>query len=155
MYLVGNYLSPSYPKQATTFLRLNWTATLVIPSEISCCVCFKIRRLFSVKILEDIETLKGSTHQIILYDYRPINQRPIRFLVVVNAEVEAQCQELFEADIIEPSNSPWSSPVVPVTKKDGSLRLFIDYCRLNAVTVPDKHPVLNLSDAVFGLHWMK
>ena len=104
---------------------------------------------------DDIGTLRGSTHQIILYDYRPIYQRPRRFPEVVNAEVEKQCQELFEADIIEPSNSPWSSPVVPVRKKDGSLRLCIDYRRLNAVTVPDKHPLPNLSDAVFGLYGMR
>ena len=104
---------------------------------------------------DDIGTLTGSTHRIVLYDYSPIYQRPRRFPEVVNAEVEKQCQELYEADVIEPSNSPWSSPVVPVRKKDGSLRLCIDYRRLNAVTVPDKFPLPNLSDAVFGLHGMR
>ena len=104
---------------------------------------------------DDIGTLSGSQHQIILYDYSPIYQRPRRFPEVVNAEIEKQCQELYEADIIEPSNSPWSSPVVPVRKKDGSLRLCIDYRKLNAVTVPDKFPLPNLNDAVFGLHGMK
>ena len=54
--------------------------------------------------------------------------------------------------IIEPSVSPWNSPIVPILKKGGGLRMCLDYRRLNQVTVPDRHPVPNLADSIFGLH---
>lgn len=94
-------------------------------------------------------------HHIELYDKTPIYQRPRRFPEVVNQEIERQCRELHLLDIIEPSSSPWSSPVVPVRKKDGSIRMCIDYRKLNAVTKPDRFPLPNLNDAVFGLHGVR
>ena len=49
--------------------------------------------------------------------------------------------ELLEQKIIEPSNSPWSAPMLLVPKQDGSLRPVIDYRRLNDLTIPDRFPV--------------
>ena len=103
----------------------------------------------------DIGLAGVTEHKIVLSDDTPIYQRPRRFPQPVNEEIERQCLELTEADIIEPSMSPWSSPVVPVRKKDGSLRLCVDYRKLNAVTVPDKFPVPNLLDSIFGLKGAK
>ena len=50
-----------------------------------------------------------------------------------------EIKELREAGIIEPSNSPWSSPIVPKKTPDGSIRMCIDYRKLNAVTIPDPY----------------
>jgi hypothetical protein len=100
--------------------------------------------------------LAGVTkHQIRLTNETPIYQRPRRFPQPIADEIERQCKELNSLDIIEPSVSPWSSPVVPVRKKDGSVRMCIDYRQLNRVTIPDKFPVPNLSDSIFGLHGTK
>lgn len=44
---------------------------------------------------------------------------------------------MLEAGVIETSVSPWTSPIVPVKKKDGSLSLCIDYRKLNSVTMED------------------
>ena len=46
---------------------------------------------------------------------------------------------MLAAGVIEPSSSPWTSPVVPVRKKDGTLRLCINYRQLNSVTQDDKY----------------
>ena len=90
-------------------------------------------------------------HIINLSDETPICQKVRRYPPPVAEEIESQCQELNSLDIIEPSISPWSSPIVPIRKKDGSLRMCIDYRQLNKVTIPDKFPVPNLLDSIFGL----
>lgn len=99
----------------------------------------------------DIGHASVTNHKIRLTDQTPIYQRPRRFPRPINDEIERQCQELNALDIIEPSMSPWSSPIVPVRKKDGSVRMCIDYRKLNKVTIADKFPVPNLSDSLFGL----
>ena len=99
----------------------------------------------------DIGLAAVAQHRITLTDQTPIYQRPRRFPPPITDEIERQCKELNAQDIIEPSDSPWSSPVVPVRKKDGSIRMCIDYRRLNRVTVADKYPVPNLTDSIFGL----
>jgi len=69
---------------------------------------------------------------------RPINVPPYRIPQSQKIVVDQHVQEMLEKDIIEPSNSPWSAPVLLVKKKDGSLRFCIDYRRLSAVTIPDR-----------------
>ena len=48
--------------------------------------------------------------------------------------------------MIEPSNSPWASPVVLVRKRDGSHGFCVDYCAVNAVTKPDTFPLPRIDD---------
>ena len=104
---------------------------------------------------EDIGQLGLTRHRIELLDDTPIYQKPRRFPEPVSEEIEAQCRELHLLDIIEPSRSSWSSPVVPVRKKDGKLRLCVDYRKLNTVTKPDRYPLPNLTDSVYSLHGVK
>ena len=54
--------------------------------------------------------------------------------------VQNEIQEMLEEGIIESSNSEWSSPIIPVKKKDGSLCLCIDYRRLKSVLESDAYP---------------
>ena len=61
--------------------------------------------------------------------------------------VKQEVEKLLEMKVIEPSHSPWASPIVPVPKKsDGSIRLCIDYRWLNNITRPDPYYMVTLEE---------
>ena len=97
-------------------------------------------------------------HRINTGDAPPIKQRPRRIPLHLREEARKQTQDMLERDIIEPSESPWSSPVVLVKKKDNTWRYCIDYRKVNFLTrkdakaIPDYHTDLPfLSGAKFFL----
>ncbi|XP_058106471.1 uncharacterized protein LOC131249717 [Magnolia sinica] len=61
-------------------------------------------------------------------------------------ELRTQIDDLLELGFIRPSVSPWGAPVLFVKKKDGSLRLCVDYRRLNQMTVRNKYPLPRIDD---------
>ena len=65
--------------------------------------------------------------------------------------MEDQVGEMLENNIIKPSNSPWSSPIVLVRKKDGTWRFCIDFRKLNDVTVKDAFPLPQVADLMDNL----
>jgi hypothetical protein len=71
----------------------------------------------------------------------PISERPYRMPPKELAELQNQLQEFLDKGYIRPSSSPWGSPVLFVQKKDGSLRMCVDYRPLNAVTIKNKYPL--------------
>ena len=76
----------------------------------------------------------------------PIRQRAPRYSPVQKEEIEKQLKEMLASDIIEPSSSPWASPVLLVKKSDGTWRFCVDYRKLNAVTIKDSFPMPNITD---------
>jgi hypothetical protein len=70
-----------------------------------------------------------------------ISKRPYRIQPKELAELKVQLQELLDKGYICPSSSPWGSPALFVKKKDGSLRMCVDYRPLNAVTIKNKYPL--------------
>ena len=61
-------------------------------------------------------------------------------------ELKLQLQELLEKGFIRPSVSPWGSPVLFVKKKDGTLRLLVDYRQLDKMTVKNKYMLPRIDD---------
>jgi hypothetical protein len=57
-----------------------------------------------------------------------------------------EIKKLIEAKIIRQSRSPYASPVILVPKKDGSVRMCVDYRRLNLETIPEQWPLPRMAD---------
>ncbi|KAI8485080.1 hypothetical protein Bbelb_371860 [Branchiostoma belcheri] len=90
-------------------------------------------------------------HRIDTGDAKPIRQQPYRTPVHRRDALREQLSSMLEQDVIEPSTSPWASPVVIVTKKDGTPRFCVDFRKLNSVTVPDAHPLPRIDDTIDAL----
>ena len=71
----------------------------------------------------------------LLPDTNPISIPPYRMDPVELKELEEKLQDLLDKGFIRPSKSPWGTPVLFLRKKDGSLRMCIDYQQLNKVTI--------------------
>ena len=76
----------------------------------------------------------------------PIAIAPYRMSPVELAELKSQLEELLEKKFVRPSVSPWGAPVLLVKKKDGTMRLCVDYRELNKVTIKNKYPLPRIDD---------
>ncbi|KAL5567777.1 hypothetical protein UlMin_024352 [Ulmus minor] len=85
----------------------------------------------------EIELLPGSA---------PVSKAPYRMAPAELKELQIQLQELLDKGFIRPSYSPWGAPVLFVKKKDGTLRMCIDYRELNKLTIKNKYPLPRIDD---------
>ena len=84
-----------------------------------------------------IEIVQGMT---------PISREPYRMSSTELKELKTQLQELLDKGFIRPSVSPWDALFLFVKKKDGTLRMCIDYRQINKVTVKNKYPLPRIED---------
>ncbi|XP_060974481.1 uncharacterized protein LOC133039601 [Cannabis sativa] len=75
----------------------------------------------------------------------PISKAPYRMAPNELKELKIQLQEL-DKGFIRPSYSPWGATVLYVKKKDGSMRMCVDYRELNKVTIKNKYPLPRIDD---------
>jgi len=77
---------------------------------------------------------------------QPISIPPYRMAPAEMKELKSQLQELTDKGFIQPSTSPWGAPVLFVKKKDGSMRMCIDYRQLNKATIKNKYPLPRIDE---------
>jgi hypothetical protein len=76
----------------------------------------------------------------------PMSRAPYRMSTPELVELKLQLKEMLEKGYIRPSVSPWGAPTLFVKKKDGTLRLCIDYRQLNKMTIKNKYPLPRIDD---------
>jgi len=76
----------------------------------------------------------------------PISIAPYRMSASELGELKKQLEELLEKQFIRPSVSPWGTQVLLVKKKDGSMRLCVDYRQLNKVMIKNRYPLPRIDD---------
>lgn len=99
---------------------------------------------------------KQLKHTINTGDHRPIRQPARRIPPCKREEVHQLLQDMLGRKVIQPSTSPWASPIVLVKKKDGSTRFCIDYRKINAITHKDAYPLPRIDDTLdtlSGAQW--
>nr|XP_055035571.1 uncharacterized protein LOC129423357 [Misgurnus anguillicaudatus] len=95
-------------------------------------------------------------HQIPLVDDTPVRQRYRRIPPSQFEAAKAHIRQLLDSQVIRESCSPYASPIVLVKKKDGSLRMCVDYRQLNSRTRKDAYPLPRIEeslDALTGAKW--
>ena len=101
---------------------------------------------------EVFQTLPGQTnlteHRIVTDNACPVRLAPYRLPHAYREAVKRELEEMLSCGIIEPSTSDWASPLVTVKKKDGSLRLCVDYRWLNSVSKMDAYPMPRVDDLI-------
>lgn len=116
---------PSFPEMLPPTVRAvleQYTSVFTVPSGLS--------------------PAKQFDHRIHLLPHmKPVNVRPYRYSFFQKNEIKRQVKEMLDTSIIRRGSSAFSSSVLLIRKKDGSFRFCIDFCTLNAVTVPDHFPI--------------
>ena len=73
---------------------------------------------------------------------------PYRLPQAMKETLQEEIKEMLKHKIIEPSKSEWASPVILVSKKDGTKRLCVDFRRLNSVTEADPYPIPQVDELI-------
>ena len=87
-------------------------------------------------------------HRIITDEVHPIKCKTRPVTPAYREDLRRQLDHLLEQDVIEPADSPWSANLVPVKKKNGSIRWCVDWRRLNSVTKKDAYPMPSVKECL-------
>ena len=96
----------------------------------------------------ELGTTQLVAHSINTGQHQPIKQQVRRTPFALRKKIEELVEEMLEQEVIEPSESPWASPIVLVKKKDGDVRFCVDYRRLNQMTKLDEFPLPRVDDTL-------
>lgn len=112
--------------------------------------------VFPAELPEGLPPSRGVDHRI---DLEPGHPPPFRAIYRLSykelAELKKQLDELLKQGYIRPSKSPYGAPILFVTKKDGTLRMCVDYRALNKITIKNRYPLPRTDDLLDQLHGAK
>jgi len=100
---------------------------------------------------DDTGCIEEFQMKINLSNDKPVQKRYNSVPRPLYPEIKNYIQDLLNRKWIVKSESPYSSPIVAVRKKDGGLRLCVDYRELNKRTIPDRHPLPRVQETLDGL----
>ncbi|MCP3665894.1 MAG: RNA-directed DNA polymerase [Gammaproteobacteria bacterium] len=126
----GNKLLQEHPQIKTDLEQLLWEYQDIFSQDTPGC---------TDKVELDLELKPGT---------QPISQRFRDLNPELEQKLHDQIHKWLEEGVIEASKSPWSSPLVPVKKKDGSVRWAVDYRLLNKHLFMDSYPLPRIQQLV-------
>jgi hypothetical protein len=94
-------------------------------------------------------------HRIETGDSPPVRTRAYRHTPADKEENSRQTREMLEAGNVEESDTPWCSPVLLVSKKVGTERFCVDYCKLNGVTTLTSWPSSTMEEVLYSISAQK
>ena len=121
-------------------MQSNSAQSDVLPSDIQ-HILDAFSQVFTVP--DSLPPKRACDHAIpLISGATPVNIRAYRYPPQLKDEIDTQVQSMLAQGLIQPSSSPFSSPMLLVSKKDGSWRFCVDYRYLNALTVKSVYPIL-------------
>ncbi|CAF1497807.1 unnamed protein product [Adineta ricciae] len=90
-------------------------------------------------------------HIIITGDHPPVSARPYYRTIEQRKELQKEIDKMLLDNLVRPSTSPWSSPVILKKKPDGTFRFLVDFRRLNAITKKDAYPQPSAEELIYRL----
>ena len=107
--------------------------------------------ILAIKI-DELQPTKLLPHTIqLIENAKPIKQKGYRLSKVQIQALKQEITKLIKNKLIEPSSSPWSSPVVLVLKKNKKWRMCVDYRKLNNVTIKDSYALPIIDSILFSI----
>ncbi|UYV80769.1 hypothetical protein LAZ67_19001675 [Cordylochernes scorpioides] len=143
------------------FFKVGSSEQLMRMEQISACISPELPLLHKTKLLELLENFSEvfgpidkttsriiTKHRINTGDAKPSKKMPYRVSPSERKVIQEEVDRMMEMGVVQPSESPWASPVVLVRKKDGSVRFCVDYRGLNKMTKKDVYPLPRVDDAL-------
>ncbi|GKC00007.1 putative mitochondrial protein [Tanacetum coccineum] len=138
-----------FPNSASTCMQMEETTTFIHP--VLQQVVEEYEDVFAIPT--ELPPKRDHDHKIPLIEGgQLVNIRPYRNPPTQKDAIEGMVAELLQARVIKKSNSPSSSPIVMVKKKDNSWRMYVDYRQLNKQTIKDKFPIPIIEELIDELH---